>query len=368
MSDPKPARRAGLQKPLFRTFVLLPAAVTAVALMVTVLRGGEASAGDGVELRAATTAEELADASFGPPIVEVSSARDAVETRTGWVVLDDRSEQIVFLDGQGALQARAGGRGPGPGELMRAAHVALLDSFVVVMDLSGTRLDVFSAAGAFVQRVAVGSPDCGALAVRDLLGGIGHVVSMRLCTRTSGQATVLVEEIALSGERTLLEERDFGDLASGTLDPTRTPVIARTGGRLYLGITPDRCVREVASESGPASAICHPDPQPLALPDSLREQFRALSGRLGAQGTSIAVPERYPPFEDILEVSGRLAFHTLLSEDGRAWDVVNDDHLERILLPEDTRVFAGTRGLLLARDQLEGTSFAVLPLPAIGRP
>jgi hypothetical protein len=146
------------------------------------------------------------------------------------------------------------------------------------------------------------------------------------------------------------------------------PVLTRAGGRLYLGITPDRCVREVALQPDSARAFCHPDPNPLALPDSVREQLRALTGRLGAQGASVDVPERYPPFEGILEVGGRLAFHSVLSENARAWDVVNGDRLERILLPTGARIFAGESGLLLARDQLEGTSFVVLPLPAIAPP
>jgi hypothetical protein len=234
---------------------------------------------------------------------------------------------------------------------------------VVVAAASGARLDVFSHEGAFLRRIALASPGCGAAPVRELLGGSGHVVLLRLCTRRDGRTSVLVERVGPTGERTLLEERLHSDLRAGTIDPTRAPLLARAEGRLYLGLTPERCVREVGAGPGQARVFCHPDSQPVMLPDSMRARLRELAPRFDGTGATLVVPERYPPFDALLEVDGRLAFQVLLDEHARAWDVVAGRSLERIVLPVDVKVFAGARAVLMAREEPRGTAFGVLPLP-----
>jgi hypothetical protein len=343
------------------------AAIAVVAVLAVVLTAPRApepvASASGLVLQPAAITREVPPARFGPPVTAVHSASDAVETNRGWVVLDARDEQIVFLDREGRFRSRGGSRGPGPGELLRAAQLAILDSAVAVVDLTGSRLDLFSTEGAFLRRIPLGSPDCRSTPVRELLGGDGHVVLLRLCVRSTGRTSALLERIGPTGERSVLEERAFSGLRGGTLDPTRVPVLARAAGRLYLGVTPDPCVREVGAEPASARSLCHPDAHPVPLPDSLRRRLGELVPRLGALGASVVVPDRYPPFEGVLEVGGRLAFHVLLEGGGRAWEVVNGGGLERILLPSEVTVFAGARGLLLAREDVEGTAFAVVPLP-----
>jgi hypothetical protein len=101
----------------------------------------------------------------------------------------------------------------------------------------------------------------------------------------------------------------------------------------------------------------------VLLADSTRARLGALAPRFESLGAALLVPERYPPFEDIVEVGGRLAFHTIVDDQARVLDVAAGDELERFTLPTGARVFTGTRALLFAREDREGTSFAVVPLP-----
>jgi hypothetical protein len=159
-------------------------------------------------------------------------------------------------------------------------------------------------------------------------------------------------------------ESVYNRLLGETFRPERYPVLAAHGDRLYLGIAPERCLDALDPGGEALERSCHPEDDPPALPDSLKDAFRALDDRIRAVGGTLAVPERYPPFDRLHLVGGRLAFRAVLDDDLRALDVVEDGgRLRRVLLPRGVRVFTGGRSLLLARELLEGTAFAVAPLP-----
>jgi hypothetical protein len=314
-------------------------------------------------LQAALPPLDLPQPVFGPVLTEVHSAEDAVQTRSGWVVLDARAEQLVFLDSTGAFLSRTGRRGEGPGELMRSVAIALLDTTIVVAGATGTRLDFFSVDGTYQRRVRLDSPGCATAGVDAVLSGSTHLIVLRRCMRANGRTTVLLERVDFSGERTMLSERLLTDLRAREIDPTRFPMVTAIEERVYLGVSPDPCVQEVVSGAELATAYCHPHDLVIPVPDSLRAELRRLAPRFTAFGASLVVPERYPPFDAIENVGGQLAFRTLLDDRGRALDVVRGDRLERILLFDGSEIFPGARGLLLAREEPEGTTFAVLPLP-----
>jgi hypothetical protein len=142
------------------------------------------------------------------------------------------------------------------------------------------------------------------------------------------------------------------------------PLLTRVGDRLYFAITPERCVTVLEADVDEPARICHPDSNPVQMPDSLKDIVRKLEPRARAVGATLAMPERLPPFDGLLELDGRLAFHVILDDRTHALEVVRGaGRLERILLPRDAKIASGNRGLLLASDRAEGTVFAVTPHP-----
>jgi hypothetical protein len=317
----------------------------------------------GVELLPAPVTRTLDAAAFGPPIQEVTSATTALQLTDGWVVLDRRSQQLVFLDASVRLRKRAVGAGAGPGELDGAASLALLGSRLAVLDTNGWRLDLFSTDGDHVERVVLSVPECGSAPVGKVVGGAASLILLRRCLKRDGSTTALIERLDGAGRRDVVEERAYGDVRSGRFDLLRAPLLAGVEGRLYLAIAPERCADLVGDGADPSAGVCYPEMETPPLPDSVREQMQALAPRMRALGLTVETAERYPPFTDLLEVGGHLAFEVPLVEGGRAIDVVRGDALERILLPDGAQVFFGRDEVLIARDLLEGTAFAVLPLP-----
>ena len=364
-SNARPFDRPNEWVVLFRVFVLAPAIVTLLAVAASALfsNGHEAVSEDALELGPAESTLSLGDPSYGAVLTDVVSATDAVEALQGWVLLDRRAQQLVMLDQQGGLVGVAARRGDGPGELSDAARIALVDSTLVVVDAGGNRLDLFTLQGAFRERVPLRSPAaCAAAPVRDLIGQSGPLAMLRLCTRTNGSTAALVERVSLSGDRESLVDTVFNDLSRG-IDPTRIPLLASVAGSVRFVITPERCVIVLGQSEDVPRSTCHPDADPLLVPDSLKASFKDVESRVRAMGGTLKIPDRFPPFDRLLTVGDQLAFHVILDDSTHALEVVRGERLERIQLPNRTSFWVGTRTILLAQDRLEGTAFAVLPLP-----
>jgi hypothetical protein len=350
---------------LFRVFVFVPAFATLLAVGASALfpRGPAADRrGEVVELTAAGEPLSLGEPSYGPVLTNVVSVTDAVETPRGWAVLDRRAQQLVFLDPTGAFVAVAGRHGQGPGELADGALLARVDSTLVVVDAGGNSLDLFGMDGAFRDRVPLRTSGCAGARVTELIGETEPLVMLSVCTRLDGKTAALVERVTLTGDREAVVDTVYHDLTNHDVDPTSMPLLVRARGILHFVITPDRCVTILeADEQGP-DAICHPDRSPLAMPDSVQETFRTLEPRIRALGGTLSIPDRFPPFDRILSIRGNLAFHVMLDDSTHALEVTRGQELERILLPR-ARFLVGDGTILFAQDRLEGTAFAVLPLP-----
>jgi hypothetical protein len=351
---------------VLRVFVLFPALVTVLAMGASAMLSRETdpdASAAALELEPAAGSHPLGDPSYAAPLREVASASDAAKLPSGWVVLDRRAQQLVFLDESAHMVRIAGRPGEGPGELSDASEVAWVDSLVAVIDAAGRTMDLFALDGAFSSRTPLRDTGCASAPVRELVGEPASVVLLRLCTRRDGSTSALVERVQLGGEREVLLDRSYQETSSGKLDPMRMPLLASVGRHLYFVITPDRCVTVLDPALGQPGSVCHPDDNPVALPDSLKSVFRELEPRARAVGATLVIPDRLPPFADILAVGGRLAFHVMLDDGTHALEVVRDSQLERLILPGRASFAAGGRSLLLAQDRLEGTAFAVLPLP-----
>jgi len=365
-SRSKPPSRPAEGRLWRRLGLILPALAAVVALVVAApwrATGEGAPPPEALELLLTGVERPTEPPRYGATLTEVLSAVDAVETADGWVVLDRRAQQLVFLDGFGNLVGLAGRRGSGPGELERAGSLALLDSLLVVIEGSGALMHVFFPDGTFQRRVALTADGCPVGPVRQALGGRATIALLRTCSRPDGSTSARVERIDAAGVSEVLEDRVYNDLGTGSVDPARFPLLARVGDRLYFGLAPERCVTLLDGSADAPEALCHPATVRVALPDSIQRAFRDLEPRMRAAGATLILPEHHPPFTRLLSVGGRLAFHVVLGDRERALDVVVNGGLERIVPPQEAILFAGERSLLLAQERLEGTAFAVVVLP-----
>lgn len=347
-----------------RALVVVPAAVTLLLLGASALRRaapeGELPEG-GVVLRSAERSVALGEPRFGPPSPEVFSATAAVETESGWVVLDARSQQIVFLDPAGAVVGLSGGEGSGPGEIQGASLLARLGSLLLVSGPRSGSIDVFSEGGEFQRRLPLEPPECGAARLHQLVGGDAVAALLWLCVEGTGTRG-FVQEIDREGNTRQIADRVVTEGQEEGVVTGRAPLLVRAGGRLHFGVTYDRCVFELESAPGGPAARCHPERVGLPVPDSVLQVVRAQLPP-GPASASIVLPDRLPPFDELVTVGDELAFHVILGERDHALDVVRGDGLERIIMPPGLRFSVGTRSVLFTRDALEGTAFAVVALP-----
>jgi hypothetical protein len=352
---------------LFRAAVVFPALLAALLLALRPLAmpaGGTADAGS-LELQpaAADDVREIDVAPFGPALAAVTSAAAAAELDDGWVVLDSRSQQLVFLNREGELRRVVGRPGEGPGELRRAAHLGTLGSVIAVLSRRGESLDLFEVDGSFRGRTPLAVPGCLAAPVEKLVSDGQHIVLVRRCAGAGGSMAARIERLDEQGVLERLAERAYGNVLTGPLNPMEAPALSSVRGQVHFGVVPSRCVERLSAAPGEPGNVCFPDVERPHLPEALTSGFREMEGRAKEAGVRVDLPERYPPFVDLVEVGGRLGFVVLLEQDRVAVDVLDGDRLRRIVLAPGIRAFFGPSSMLLARDDLEGTAFAVRPLP-----
>jgi hypothetical protein len=311
-------------------------------------------------LIAATEETRIEEPTFGSAL-PVMDATDAVEVPGGWVVLDRRSPQLAFLDEKGGLLKRVSREGDGPGELHRPAAIAITQSTLAVIDVGGNRLDLFDLDGVFRTRLIVDAPGCVFTQLHRFSGLVTGFALLRSCTQGDGSVSALAEWVDLDGSRELIQKPVYMNIKRGTVS-LATPLLAAVGDRVYLGLTPDPCIITVERRHTLADRICHPDDNPIVVPDSVRRQIASDAARLPAT-LKFVPPNRLPPFDDILRVGDALAFHVLEGDTTSAIEVARDGSLVRIVPAHGSRYLFGQRGILVAKERAEGTAFAVLPLP-----
>lgn len=346
---------------LFRIAVALPALLTAVLLVSRFFpgRAGETPEPGSLELTLSEGAQEIALPPFGAPIPEVTSAGDAVEVDDGWVVLDHRSQQLVLLSRDGHLLGVRGRPGDGPGELRGAAHVAVLGPTIAVVDRAGESVHLFELDGTFRSRVPLTAPRCLAAPVENVASQGGRLVLLRRCMRSGMQMSAIVDRLDENGAWERLAEVPLA-IRSGI----EAPLLAAADGRIWLGITPDRCVESIPDGGGDATHLCYPDVEGPRLSESLEGAFAEMERSAAEAGVRVDVPERYPPFVELLDVGNHLGFLVPLDESRGAMDVwAGGERLRRILLPQDVAVFFGPTSMLFVQEGVTGTAFSVRPLP-----
>jgi len=298
----------------------------------------------------------------------ILGSTDAVQVTTGWIVLDARSRRIARLSRHGDLVWVAGREGDGPGEMRHPVSVALLGDRIAVAERDG-RLVFFGPNGRPAGRSRVQVPDCRLADVHEILGWRDSLVALTWCTLGSGRTYARVEPVGPDGGAHVLAEWLYNDWGTGFVDPMRFPVLGRVGRDLALGVAPDPCLRILDRGGATVRRLCYPDLPRRPVADSIREQMRHLERSLRTRGIGVHVrmsSPYLPAFRGLVGVGNPWGFRAVPPEGGEAVDWVEAGRLHRIVAPEDGHIFLGTRSILLAVEHVEGTSFAVLPLPRGG--
>jgi len=289
---------------------------------------------------------------------------DAVPSGPGWIVLDARSRRIARLSEQGDLVWVSGREGDGPGEMRHPLSVALLGQRIVVAERSG-RLVFFGPRGRPAGLVQVRDADCRLSDVHEILERGDSLVVLTWCTLRSGRVLARVEPVGADGQAHVLAERMYNDWRSGSLDPMRFPVLGRVGRRLALGVAPDPCLRILDRSGSTVRRLCYPDLPRRPVTDSIRERMTHLERSIRSQGMDVRVRVNayLPAFRELVGDGDPWGFRAVPPEGGEAVDWVEAGRLHRIVAPEDGHIFLGKQSILLAVEQVQGTLFAVLPLP-----
>jgi hypothetical protein len=285
----------------------------------------------------------------------VLSAREGAPLGTGWVVLDDRSSRLHFLDDTLGLVRSVGGRGDGPGELRRPVHLAVLgDTLVGVLDGPGRRIDLFSPEGTFVTRIATRVPGCPMGLSRDLVADpSGAFVLQGICGFF--EPRWLATRVGLDGSSSRIASASLR-APGGLAPPIGRAVVAWRAGLWFAG--PDGCLRILGGAPAggvPAAVACLPEAPPVEVPDSLRDALRS-----GRSGRALVLPRTWPPIVSAAwSAEGPLLTLADTVQGGSRALLRRDGTL--LVLRGPHIVTPGPGGLLLARDFLEGTGLRSIP-------
>lgn len=313
-------------------------------------------------------------APVGPPVAldfpdgrpvekKVLSAHAAVRSASGWTVLDNRGHQLVFLSEDGAFLRAVGRGGNGPGELRTPISLTKAGDAFVVLEVDG-RLLTFDLEGAHLHDSRIPpSGECFSSTVQRVLGGDDGLHLLTTCTTAPGQFVARIGLLTREGETRTVLERPVQDARGGTVDPYRFPILASVDGTPALGIVGERCLRLADPRADGVERVCYPDLPLAPLPDSLRRTFDRSFARAIREGIRVTLPESLPPFLEVIDGDGAWGFLTVTEQGEYVLDLVRGDGLRRLTLPPRVRAFPSRDAILLVREELDGTSFAVVPIP-----
>lgn len=291
----------------------------------------------------------------------IHEASDVAPAGDGWAVLDARSRQVHFLGPDLQVVRTLGGPGEGPGELSAPVALAMSDENLLgVVDLTGSTVDLFETGGAFVDRLRPRPRPCpSAGIVRNLVPhpAGGFVLDMD-CTGMTAREWVAAR-VDVRGEVARLAVDPLEDPARAVLMGGRGVVVRN--GRLWL-VTPDGCMRAVegvdprpGNDTSRNAVRCLPSAVPVPIPDSLREELRAVV-RPGEGRPELELPSHFPP---VLAVDWSPVGPVFRTVDGAGSGIFailpRDGALRRV--EGVGRAHAGRNGLLLVRTFMEGTGF-----------
>ena len=273
----------------------------------------------------------------------------------GWIVLDRRESRIHRLDATLTPTASFGGPGDGPGELARPMHVALLgDSVVAVLDATGTRLDLLTPGGVFVDRHTLRVPGCaGGLNAGLVPDPGGALAAWGLCAHPAGVRWTAAR-VAMDGTVETLPRPDRDPGTPGALPLGRG--LARWSGALRE-LRPDGCLVPVAPAGG--ELLCLPAGASVSA-----EAARPGADRDGrGLPPGVTLPSTLPPVVSVVHSTAGpvLTLVEATRPDGVRALLRSDGSL--LELPAGLGAWPGPGGTLLVRELAAGPGVRLVRAP-----
>ncbi|MBW3534440.1 MAG: hypothetical protein KY453_04375, partial [Gemmatimonadetes bacterium] len=275
-------------RPFHRWLLLLGAPAVALAVFLQAPRPG-----GGIEAPSDTRRLPPPDAAStfearSAPVLPLVAVHDAVETGSGWTVLDATGSRLLWLDASGRPVVAAGGAGQGPGEMTRPAAVAVAGEDILVLETLGGPAHRFDGDGRFVERLP---PPGGACPFGNLLEAHGRgrdVFVLRACPSPDGILRAHLERWEPGGA-TRPVHREVVENLRETLSPFRRASAAALPYGVAYGMAHDACAR-VLSAGGAPRSICPATEARPPLPDAAAERARAVLGGAAAIRALVALP------------------------------------------------------------------------------
>jgi len=287
---------------------------------------------------------------------QILSVREAIPTRDGWLLLDQRASQIHILSAAGILTATFGRPGDGPGELEYPAGMALVADTVWVVNLTGTRVDGFTRDGAFLRRIRP-EPPCSTPYLDDVAPVGAELVLALRCLGFGGTSRHLLHV----------------DLASGLVRPLAWPAeddptgwgdwtrLVGTPSGLFAGSMFQRCLRST-DDQGPAPQCLDAEDR-VRLPSAIRDSLQARTERRPLRGFGRSVPPHYPYIMDAFQTSQGLVVVQPEGEDTAVLRLLSGPRPWVLRAPDRSVPFVGRNEILLVEGVLEGVRIALAQLP-----
>ncbi|HZD06168.1 MAG TPA: hypothetical protein VE173_14755 [Longimicrobiales bacterium] len=298
----------------------------------------------------------------------ILSVTDAVELDTAWAVLDARAHRIhVVPDRPGAPVLHVGREGDGPGEMRDPAYLAVSGKQMAALERRGDRLVRFDRNGEVLGPVSLGHPTCGFGPAQSLAGDpSGGFLALRTCIGADRRSRALLLRVAPDGRVEVLANQPLQSLVNDEVDPFAVPVAAVLGGARYLGVLAEGCLVRLDPDPGTGApgSVCTPEDERVALPDSVRQRYEALAGKMARAGGRLAIPRWLPPFGRVRTSPAGVVLSVPLSGGGGALDLVDPRGRRTRFVPEadGVAVFIGRRHVLVGRDLMKGAELVWTPL------
>jgi hypothetical protein len=299
---------------------------------------------------------------------QILSVSDAIPLNRLWLLLDRRNQQVHLLSRSGTLERSVGGPGAGPGELSRPVALVGLAAGFAVVDVVGSRIDLFDHDGSFIRRVLPRSEGCPGGLVHGAASADGEsVLVLRHCLSFTGTAAhARLDRIEPSGRSESLLSVPLTGAHDGSLDPLSLPLLSARRGEILVGLTTDPCLRRIRDGLVEQERVCYSASPLLPLPRDLREEVAELiSRKSGALIPGYRTPRHYPYFDEVFSTERGVIVRVFSGREDRVLCLLDTSNGEcTMALEANEGSFPGDASVLMAIPEIDGTRIRLIPYPS----
>ena len=298
---------------------------------------------------------------------EILSVGDAAPNGSGWLLLDGRAARVHILSSSGELIRSVGGPGQGPGELSLPAAITALEEGFAVVDVTGSRAEIFSSDGTFLRRSVLPPPRCGSGLVQGLASddGVSLLVLRRCVSPSEGGWHAELQRVGPDGTTTELHSLALSDPVRGVLNPLAIPVLAARERNIYLGVTTDPCLRRIENGEEVPTKLCSPLESTIPIPPDLRSALEDLKERTErVSPVRLVIPDELPHFDQIFATRRGLVLRLVSGRESRTLCLLDDrDGSCSWSVHGDEGSYVGASTILRVVEETAGTRIVVTPFP-----